>query len=158
LRAPALLCDTGALLSYLDARAPDHAAYRVAIESARARYVPGLVLAEVDYFLRDDRDAMRAFIEDVDRRAFIYAPPTDTQLVRAMQVDASYPSLELGLVDASIVALAEELGVVRIATRDVRHFSVVRLGNGRSFELVVTPSVTGGGRGRGRPRGRRARG
>jgi uncharacterized protein len=152
LKAPALLCDTGALLSYLDARAADHAAYRAAIDAARARYVPGLVLAEVDYFLREDRDAMRAFIDDVERRAFIYAPPTDGQLARAMQIDATYGSLRLGLVDASVVALAEEIGVVRIATRDVRHFSAVRLGDGRAFDLVVVPAAAGS-----RPTARRRR-
>jgi predicted nucleic acid-binding protein len=43
-------------------------------------------------------------------------------------------------VDASVVALAEELGVYRLATRDVRHFSAVRLRGGRSFELVVQPT------------------
>ncbi len=137
--SPAILCDTGALLSYLDRGAPDHRAYRKHIDEARARFVPGLVLAELDYFLREDRPAMRAFIEDVARRAFIYAPPTDGQLSRAMQIDASYERLGLGLVDASIVALAEETGIVRVATRDVRHFSVVRLADGRTFELVVRP-------------------
>jgi uncharacterized protein len=136
---PALLCDTGALLSYLDAKAPDHRAYRKAIDDARARYVPGLVLAEVDYFLQGDRPAMRAFIRDVERRSFIYAPPTDGQLARAMQIDAAYPALRLGLIDASVVALAEEVGVVRIATRDLRDFSAVRLSDGRAFELVVRP-------------------
>jgi uncharacterized protein len=115
LSAPALLCDTGALLSYLDARSPDHAAYRAAIDAARARYVPGLVLAELDYFLAGDRPAMRAFVSDLERRAFLYAPPTDSQLTRAMHVDQRYSRLCLGLVDATIVALAEELGVVRTA-------------------------------------------
>lgn len=141
--APALLCDTGALLSYLDARAPDHRRYRKAIDEARARFVPGLVLAELDYFLRGDRPAMRAFIDDVERRAFLYSPPTDGQLSRAMEIDASYASLRLGLVDASIVALAEEIGVVRVATRDVRHFSAVRLADGRAFELAALPAVRG---------------
>ena len=140
MRTAALLCDTGALLSYLDARAPDHRQYRKAIDDARARYVPGLVLAELDYFLRDDRTAMRAFIEDVERRAFLYAPPTDGQLARAMEIDRSYASLDLGLVDSTIVALAEELGIARIATRDVRHFSAVRLADGRAFELVALPA------------------
>jgi uncharacterized protein len=135
----AILCDTGALLSYLDARDPDHRAYRKAIDAARARYVPGLVLAELDYFLRDDRLAMRAFIDDVERKAFLYSPPTDGQLDRAMAIDAAFASLELGLVDASIVALAEETGIVRIATRDVRDFSAVRLEDGRAFDLVVVP-------------------
>ena len=144
MRAPAILCDTGALLSYLDARAPDHRVYRKRIDEAVARFVPGLVLAELDYFLRDDRAAMRAFIDDVERRAFLYSPPTDGQLARAMQIDASYPTLGLGLVDASIVALAEETGIVRIATRDVRHFSAVRLADGRAFDLVALPSVRKG--------------
>jgi predicted nucleic acid-binding protein len=140
---PALLCDTGALLSYLDARSLDHGAYRSAIDSARARYVPGLVLAELDYFLAEDRPAMRAFVDDLDRRAFLYAPPTDAQLVRAMHIDRAYARLRLGLVDATLVALAEELGIVRLATRDVRHFSVVRLADGRAFELVVFPKSAG---------------
>jgi predicted nucleic acid-binding protein len=135
----AILCDTGALLSYLDARSPDHGAYRLVIDSSRARFVPGLVLAELDYFLRDDRRAMRAFIDDVERRAFIYAPPTDGQLARAMAIDARYTELGLGLVDATIVALAEELDVLRLATRDVRDFSVVRLADGRALDLVVRP-------------------
>jgi predicted nucleic acid-binding protein len=135
----ALICDTGALLSYLDARSPDHRAYRTAIDAARARYVPGLVLAELDYFLRDDREAMHALVDDLERRAFLYAPPTDAQLNRAMRIDRAYAELQLGLVDATVVALAEELSIVRLATRDIRDFSVVRLGDGRAFDLVVVP-------------------
>jgi len=138
-KGDAILCDTGALLSYLDAKSPDHASYRLAIDSSRARFVPGLVLAELDYFLRNDRRAMRAFIDDVERRAFIYAPPTDGQLARAMEIDARYAELALGLVDATVVALAEELDVLRVATRDVRDFSVVRLADGRALDLVVVP-------------------
>ncbi len=56
-----------------------------------------------------------------------------------MDIDRQYADLRLGLVDASIVALAEELGVRRLATRDVRHFSAVRLRGGKRFELVVQP-------------------
>jgi len=39
----AIICDTSALLDYLVASAPDHRAFRRAIDRARARYVPGLV-------------------------------------------------------------------------------------------------------------------
>ncbi len=135
----ALLCDTGALLDYLVATAPDHRAFREAIDRSRARYVPGLVLAEVDYFLRKEREAMGALVRDLSRGAFTYAAPTLALLDRAMDIDREYADLGLGLVDASVVALAEELGVYRLATRDVRHFSAVRLRGGRSFELVVHP-------------------
>jgi len=61
-KAGAITCDTGGLIDYLVASAPDHRAFRAAIDDARARYVPGLVLAEVDYFLRRERAAMRALI------------------------------------------------------------------------------------------------
>jgi predicted nucleic acid-binding protein len=57
--AAALICDTGALIDYLVESAPDHRQFRNAIDRARTRYVPGLVLAEVDYFLRDERQAMQ---------------------------------------------------------------------------------------------------
>lgn len=137
---PAIVCDTGALLDYVSAKAPDHAAFRTAIDSARARYVPGLVLAEVDYFLREERKAMRTLMADLSRGAFTYAAPTLHTLERAMEIDARYADLRLGLVDASVVALADELGITRLATRDVRHFSAVRLRGGKRFELVVQPT------------------
>jgi hypothetical protein len=57
--AAALICDSGALIDYLVERALDHRLFRIAIDQARTRYVLGLVLAEVDYFLRDERGAMQ---------------------------------------------------------------------------------------------------
>jgi predicted nucleic acid-binding protein len=135
----AVICDTGALLDYLVATAPDHRLFRDAIDRSRARYIPGLVLAEVDYFLRSERRAMRALIRDLGRGAFTYAAPSLDLLERAMEMDRQYADLGLGLVDSSVVALAEELGVYRLATRDLRHFSAIRLGGGRAFELVVQP-------------------
>jgi len=137
--AAALICDTGALIDYLVESAPDHRLFRNAIDQARTRYVPGLVLAEVDYFLRDEREAMQAFMQDLARGAFTYAPPTVGQLSRAMEVDRRFADLSLGLVDSSVVALAESLVIRRIATRDVRRFTAVRLGDGQAFELVVNP-------------------
>lgn len=139
-KTAALICDTGALIDYLVESAPDHELFRDAIDSARARYVPGLVLAEVDYFLRDERAAMRNFMDDLARGAFTYAPPTPDQLQRAMKIDERYSDLSLGLVDASIIALAERVDIRRIATRDVRHFAAVRLHDGTAFELVVHPT------------------
>jgi predicted nucleic acid-binding protein len=136
----ALICDTGALLDYLVESAPDHQAFRTAIDQARTRYIPGLVLAEVDDFLRDERKAMQVFMQDIARGAFTYAAPTIGQLSRAMDVDRRFADLGLGLVDGSVVALAETLGIRRLATRDVRHFAAVRLRDGRSFELVVQPT------------------
>jgi predicted nucleic acid-binding protein len=137
--AVALICDTSALIDYLVASAPDRQFFRDAIDRARTRFVPGLVLAEVDYFLRDERSAMNVFMQDLARGAFTYAPLTVGELARAMEVDRRFADLGLGLVDSSIVALAESLGIRRLATRDKRHFTTVRLRDSRVFELVVHP-------------------
>ena len=139
-KTAALICDTGALLDYLVESAPDHRLFRHAIDRARARYVPGLVLAEVDYFLREQRRAMESFMRDLACGAFTYAPPALDELSRAMDIDRRYSDLGLGLVDGSIIALAEGLGIRRLATRDVRHFTAVRLRDGSPFELVVHPT------------------
>ena len=61
-----------------------------------------------------------------------YAAPTVGPLPRAMEVDRRFADLGLGLVDASIVALAESLGIHRLVTRDVRHFTAVRVTAARS--------------------------
>jgi len=141
--APALICDTSALLEYLWTGAPDHRAYREAIDPACTRYVPALVLAELDHFLRRRRDLMFALLADLERSAFTLAP-VDLELLRhARAVDGRYATLGIGLVDASIVALAERLGITRVATRDVRHFDAVALRDGRRFDLVVRPTPRG---------------
>ena len=136
----ALICDTGALLDYLVENAADHRLFRDAIDKARTRYIPALVLAEVDYFLRNERQAMRSFMQDVARGALTYVAPSLDQVSRAMEIDRRYSDLGLGLVDCSVVALAEALGIRRLATRDVRHFAAVRLADGGSFDLVVVPT------------------
>ncbi len=68
----------------------------MALSSAK-RTTTVILDAETDRLLdraaREHRPAMRAFIEDVERRAFLYAPPTDGQLARAMQVDAKYAAV-----------------------------------------------------------------
>jgi hypothetical protein len=92
------------------------------------------VLAEVDYFLRDERRGIQLFVKD---GTFTYAPPTLGQLTRAMEVDRRLPT--------SIWASSthrwwrwESLNIRRLATRDVRHFAVARLR--RAFDLVVHSS------------------
>ena len=78
-------------------------------------------------------------MDDLERGAFTNAAPSLDQLARAMDIDRRYDDLGLGLVDASVVVLAEDLGIRRLATRDVRHFAAVRLRDGTAFELVVHP-------------------
>ncbi len=49
---------------------------------------------------------------------------------------SKYGDLDLGLADASVIALAERLGVRRVLTVDERDFRAVRSRNGEPFVLV----------------------
>ncbi|GAA3792593.1 hypothetical protein GCM10022226_09850 [Sphaerisporangium flaviroseum] len=51
---------------------------------------------------------------------------TDEDLVRMSTLVEAYASLPLGAVDASVIAVAERLGIAEVATLDRRHFTVVR--------------------------------
>jgi uncharacterized protein len=130
----AVVADTGGLLRALAAR-PDGAAswrpYAQVLRAARAVVVPALVLAEVDYFLRKERAAMRRFVAELfdPSTTYEFEPLFPADLVRAMEFDAKFHQLELGLVDGLVAAVAERRRISRILTTDRRHFSVIRVGH-----------------------------
>ena len=137
------MADTGGLLRALactkDGR-PSFPDYEKALLSAILVIVPSLVLAEVDYFLRENRIAMRKIVAEIfdpaTRYEYEHALPSD--LVRALELDAKFGSLNLGLVDGTVAAVAERRHVYRILTTDRRDFAAIRFGPGlnRSFELL----------------------
>ncbi|WP_211517152.1 hypothetical protein [Geodermatophilus africanus] len=51
---------------------------------------------------------------------------TDTDVARMADLAERYADLRLGGTDASVIAIAERLGIHRIATFHRRHFTVVR--------------------------------
>lgn len=112
--------------------------YARALGNTVRAIVPGLVLAEVDWHLRSKRTQMRRLMRDLSGGAYDYQPPTGTDLARAMEIDRKFDDLELGLVDASIAALAERLGIYRVLTTD-SDFVGIRIGPAwkRSLELAV---------------------
>jgi predicted nucleic acid-binding protein len=128
-----LLADTGGLLRALArndkgvATWPDFAD---ALTHASAVVVPALVLAEVDYFLRAEREAMRQLVAELLDPSTTYeleqVLPED--IARAMTFDAKFRELELGLVDGMVAAIAERRRISRILTADRRDFTAIRIG------------------------------
>jgi predicted nucleic acid-binding protein len=103
--------------------------------------VPGLVLAEIDYFLRDERAAMRKLIAEIFDPAtrYEYELPIPSDLVRALELDARFKELALGLVDGTVVALAERRRIYRVLTTDRRDFAAIRIGPRLSQALELVP-------------------
>jgi predicted nucleic acid-binding protein len=139
-----IIADTGGLLRALARAAdgrPSFPDYETALTSASLVIVPGLVLAEVDYFLRDERAAMRKLIAEIfdPGTRYEYESPRPSDLVRALELDAKFKDLNLGLVDGTIAALAERRQVYRVLTTDRRDFSALRVGPRLSRALELLP-------------------
>ena len=135
----ALILDTGPLLAALDAADPDHDACAAMVtEAAEDLVVPALVLAELDYWCarRLTLDAWLVFLDDVRAGAYRVEPPTTADLARCREIQERYRSLEVGVVDASIIALAERLGEPKVATLDHRHFRTMRPNHVEALHLL----------------------
>jgi predicted nucleic acid-binding protein len=135
----ALICDTGPLLAALDAADPDHDACAALIAASEEDLVvPMLVLAELDYWCarRLSSDAWLIFLDDVLAGVYRIEAPTAADLARCLQLQDRYRDLTLGVVDASVIALAERFGESRIATLDQRHFRAVRPAHVPAFDLL----------------------
>lgn len=81
-----------------------------------------------------------AFLESVADGSFELVNLTRLDANRIAKLVDRYDDLPLGTTDASVIALAERLGVDEIATLDHRHFRVVRPSHVEAFTLL--PEVT----------------
>ena len=141
---PPVIADTGGLLRAL-ARTPEGKAsfpeYQKVLIGASAVIVPGLVLAEVDYFLRGERKVMRKLIAEIFDPAtrYEYELPLPSDIARALELDARFRELSLGLVDGTVVAVAERRQVYRVLTTDRRDFSAIRVGPRLTRALDLLP-------------------
>ncbi len=97
-----------------------------------------LALAEMDHLVSrlGGQAGRRALRRDLEAGAYAvewWREATRTSLLVAHE----YEWLELGLTDASLVALAAELDTTRMATLDERHFRAVRpLSGEAAFTLL----------------------
>ena len=100
--------------------------------------VPVTVSPEVYYFLDRHLGSAAAvrFVRSVARGDLVLETVTAEDLPRCIEVMEQYADNRLGLVDASLVAIAERLNVTRILTIDRRRFTVVRPRHVAAFEIL----------------------
>lgn len=135
----ALILDTGPILALLNANDAHHTRCVALVEEmSESLVVPAATLVEVDYWVRAKLTVAvwRAFVEDLAAGAYRLEPVTETDAVRAAQLEERYADLDLGFVDASVIALCERLGEPKVATLDRRDFSVVVPSHVPALELL----------------------
>jgi hypothetical protein len=124
-----LVVDAGPLVAAAATRDRNHHRCVALLSQApRPLLVPSLVVTEVAYFLGDriGPHAEKAFARSLREGELLIEPVEPPDLVRIDELLGAYADLPLGIVDASVIASCERLGVTTLATLDRRHFSVVR--------------------------------
>jgi hypothetical protein len=134
-----LLVDTGVFLAAADDNDPDHDACVALLEASTDELVTtGLVVAEAAYLI--DRQlgpvAEAGFFRSLGNGDARVEPLTASDFARTAELIERYADFPLGGTDASLVAVAERLGLYRVATLDHRHFSAIRPNHTDAFQLL----------------------
>jgi predicted nucleic acid-binding protein len=133
-----LVLDTGALYAWYDRDDRWHGAVRALLDAdTGALIVPAAVIPEVDYLLGRaiGTEAQLALYDDLTISAFLVTDLDEAGYRRVLELNRRYRDLQLGFVDAAVMATVESLGIGRIATTDRRDFSAVNL----EIEIELLP-------------------
>jgi uncharacterized protein len=134
-----VLLDAGPLFAAAATRDKHHGRCVELLSSAdRPLLVPALVVTEVSYLLSDriGPHAELAFARAVAAGELVVEPVLDSEWQRIAELTEQYLDLPLGMVDASVVALAERHEIDTIATLDRRHFATVKPRHVAAFTLM----------------------
>jgi predicted nucleic acid-binding protein len=137
-----ILCDTGPLVAaVIQSEGSHHSCVELftGLRLARRKLMlPATVVAEVGYMLNalagptDESVFLRAIAEG----DFEPVDLTVSDYARMAELVAQYDDFPLGTTDASVIAIAERLGIAEIATLDRRHFLAVRPNHIDHFRLL----------------------
>lgn len=134
-----ILIDTNILVAMASARDDLHSQAMVLVEALPAgQLVLPTVLAEA-CFLINQRNGVAtevALLQSFAEGDFTLGELRADDLARMAEVVERYADLNLGTTDASVVAVAERLGIDTVATFDRRHFTVVRPRHVSAFTLL----------------------
>ncbi len=135
-----VLADTGAVYALVDRDDAWHERVRAWWEANREPIrLPVTILPEVAWLLgtRLGPTAEAAFARALANGEFDVAPLDEREdLRRIADLSAEYLDSPVGFVDASVLAMAERLGVLTLLTTDRRHFGVLRPRHVPSLKLV----------------------
>jgi predicted nucleic acid-binding protein len=132
-----IILDTGIIYALADADDDWHVRARdFVFHNREMLLVPVTIVPEVAYLLakRLGSGAELSFVSSLAAGELTVESIHMKDLARCTALLSDYP--KIGFVDASIVAIAERMGIRFIATTDRRHFSTVRPKHLPAFDLV----------------------
>jgi uncharacterized protein len=134
-----IIVDSNVWLDAADSDCPRHRACADLLLQRRTELcTPALVVAESARLIRFKlgASAEERFLRFVVSDLVLIVDLTAADWSRTLELVGQYLDRPLGLVDASIVAVAERLGIHELATMNGRDFYLVRPGHVDSFTLL----------------------
>lgn len=133
-----LLVDTNVLLAAADSSAPEHVRCAVVLDEEGELAVTVPVAAETAWMIESRLGpiAEAAFISSIASGELTVVDLTPADWERCAELVRRYFDLGLGLVDASVIAVAERFKLTTIATLNHRDFVVVRPAHCAGFDLI----------------------
>ncbi len=134
-----IVVDTGVLFAVADAADGDHhSCDELLADHPGELMVPTPVIVESSWLIesRLGPAAEAAFLGSVVDGELIRVDLEGVDWARCVELIGAYADLGLGLVDASVVAVAERLKVTAVATLNHREFRVVRPRHVEAFDLL----------------------
>ena len=140
-----IVLDTSVVLALMDDDEKHHERVREWMEGVSdGLCTTPLVLAELDYLVPKQGGAAAARALRASFESGAYAIEWwRSALPETIEIARHYESIELGLTDASLIALAAHLETTRIATLDERHFRAVRPADGSAERFTLLPADAG---------------
>lgn len=137
-----IVLDTSVVLALMDEDEKHHKRVREWMEGvSEALCTTPLVLAELDHLVPQKGGPRAAEALRANFERDIYAVEWwRSALYETIEIARRYESIELGLTDASLVALAAYLETTRIATLDERHFRAVAPASGDAERFTLLPA------------------
>ncbi|HEY7593072.1 MAG TPA: VapC toxin family PIN domain ribonuclease [Actinophytocola sp.] len=136
-----IICDTGPLVAATLYKDNNHHRCVELFTSLRLNneriLVPTPIIAEVGYLIgRFDPRVEASFLRALAAGDFVPVELTTSDYERMAELVEQYADLPLGTSDAAVVAVAERLKVVEVATLDRRHFTIVRPSHVNTLTLL----------------------
>ena len=139
IRKAAALVDTGILYALADKGDAWHRRAAASVVGFPGRLmVPASVIPEACYLLNSCLGpfAETAFLVSLNNREMSVEQMAGPDMVRTVEILKQYEDANIGFVDASLVAVAERLGINTILTTDRRHFSLIKPAHCSAFTLL----------------------
>lgn len=133
-----IILDTSVVLAFMDRRDANHEIVRDWMGANGEELVSTpLVVAELDHLVGRYGGALaaKALRKDLGNDAY-QIEWWPTAMHETITLAEAHESMQLGLTDASLLALAAHVQSTRIATLDERHFRAVKPPSGDAFTLL----------------------